>query len=193
MPDADIVMANARPEGRGILGRGRPRRVPGDPRLLQGARADRQVARRPRRCDQQGARRGPAPARGGAEAARRLPAPQQGSRGEAKAIVAVAKREAEALASETEGLADTLERRTKLAEEKIARAEAQAISEVRAAAVDAALAAAEKILRDKVIGATPMRSSTRASATSRAASTKGTSQSKTTKAGFAPAFFVVCI
>jgi F-type H+-transporting ATPase subunit b len=73
---------------------------------------------------------------------------------EAKEIVAAAKREAETLAAETRrALAETLERRTKSAEEKIARAEAQAVGEVRAAAVDVALATAEKIMRAKVIGA----------------------------------------
>ena len=51
-----------------VLGRGRLRRVPADPALLQGAGADRQGARRARRGDPQGARRGPPPARGGAEA-----------------------------------------------------------------------------------------------------------------------------
>lgn len=72
---------------------------------------------------------------------------------EAKSIVAQAKREAEAMAAETrKGLADSLERRTKLAEDKIARAEALAQAEVRGAAVDAALAAAEKILRSKISG-----------------------------------------
>ncbi len=70
---------------------------------------------------------------------------------EAASIVAQAKREAEALASETrKGLAETLERRTKLAEEKIARAEAQALGEVRSAAVDSAISAAERILKGKV-------------------------------------------
>jgi F-type H+-transporting ATPase subunit b len=72
---------------------------------------------------------------------------------EAKAIVDQARREAEGLAAETrENMKETLERRTKLAEEKIARAEAQALGEVRAAAVDAAIAAAERILRTKVSG-----------------------------------------
>jgi F-type H+-transporting ATPase subunit b len=70
---------------------------------------------------------------------------------EAASIIAQAKREAEALASETrKGLAETLERRTKLAEEKIARAEAQALGEVRSAAVDSAISAAERILKSKV-------------------------------------------
>ncbi|MCB1485080.1 MAG: F0F1 ATP synthase subunit B [Hyphomicrobiaceae bacterium] len=74
---------------------------------------------------------------------------------EAKSIIEQAKREAEALASESnKALAESLERRSKMAEEKIARAEAQALSEVRSAAVDAALSAAEKIIAGKVTGAT---------------------------------------
>ncbi len=74
---------------------------------------------------------------------------------EAKTIVEQAKREAEALAAESrKALAENIERRSKLAEEKIARAEAQAISEVRATAVETALAAAEKILKAMVPGAT---------------------------------------
>jgi F-type H+-transporting ATPase subunit b len=43
-------------------------------------------------------------------------------------------------------------RRTKLAEAKISQAEAQALSDVRAAAAEAAVAAAEKILRDTAKG-----------------------------------------
>jgi F-type H+-transporting ATPase subunit b len=73
---------------------------------------------------------------------------------EADGIVEQARREAEAFALETRtALKDSLERRTKIAEEKIARAEAQAMDEVRATAVEVALAAAEKILREKVAGA----------------------------------------
>jgi len=73
--------------------------------------------------------------------------------GEADAIVEQARREAEAFAQETRAaLNSLLERRTKAAQEKIARAEAQALDDVRARAVDAALAAAEKILREKVDG-----------------------------------------
>jgi F-type H+-transporting ATPase subunit b len=41
---------------------------------------------------------------------------------------------------------DFVTRRTKMAETKIAQAEAQALAEVRSAAADAAVAAAEKIL-----------------------------------------------
>jgi F-type H+-transporting ATPase subunit b len=73
---------------------------------------------------------------------------------EASAIVDLARQEAHALAEETRaGLKDMLERRTRLAEEKIARAEAQAVDEVRAAAIERAIAAAERILREKAAGA----------------------------------------
>jgi F-type H+-transporting ATPase subunit b len=73
---------------------------------------------------------------------------------EAEAIVEQARREAEAFAAETrKSLAETVERRRKQAEDKIARAEAQATEDVRAAAVDMAIAAAEKILREKAAGA----------------------------------------
>ena len=73
---------------------------------------------------------------------------------EAEFIIEQARGEAEAYAKETRAsLAELLERRTRQAEEKIARAEAQAVDEVRAAAVDTALAAAERILREKASGA----------------------------------------
>ena len=47
---------------------------------------------------------------------------------------------------------DFVARRTKMAETKIAQAEAQALADVRAAAADAAVAAAEKILTQTVKG-----------------------------------------
>jgi len=73
---------------------------------------------------------------------------------EAEAIVEQARREADAFAGETRrALADTLKRRGRQAEERIARAEAEAVDEVRAAAVDMAMAAAEKILREKAASA----------------------------------------
>ncbi len=79
---------------------------------------------------------------------------QREAEDEARAIVDKARADAEALAADTrKSLAETLERRTKLAEDKIARAEAQALSEVRSTAVDLAVAAAESILREKVAGA----------------------------------------
>jgi F-type H+-transporting ATPase subunit b len=72
---------------------------------------------------------------------------------EAEAIVEQARREAEAFSAETrKALAETVERRRRQAEEKIARAEAQAVEDVRAAAVDMAIAAAERILREKAAG-----------------------------------------
>jgi F-type H+-transporting ATPase subunit b len=73
---------------------------------------------------------------------------------EADSIIDLARREAEALAHETRAsLKERLERRTRQAEDKIARAEAQAVDEVRATAIDVAVAAAEKILREKMAGA----------------------------------------
>ena len=75
---------------------------------------------------------------------------QRDAEGEAKAIVDTARREAETLAADTrKQLVEQIERRTKQAEEKIARAEAQAVAEVRATAVDGALAAAQKIIASK--------------------------------------------
>ncbi|MEZ5923757.1 MAG: F0F1 ATP synthase subunit B [Hyphomicrobiaceae bacterium] len=71
--------------------------------------------------------------------------------GEAEAIISQAKEEATALAAETRnGLKESLERRTRLAEDKIARAETQAAADVRAAAVEAAVAAAERLLGSKL-------------------------------------------
>ena len=70
---------------------------------------------------------------------------------EAKAIIEQARREAETMKAESaKSLREQLERRTRLAEDKIARAEAQAVSEVRAAAVDVATSAAERIIGDKL-------------------------------------------
>lgn len=72
---------------------------------------------------------------------------------EAKTIIEQAKHEAQALAKETrKATAESLERRTKLAEEKIARAETQALTDVRRAAVNAAISAAETILKGKTAG-----------------------------------------
>jgi F-type H+-transporting ATPase subunit b len=72
---------------------------------------------------------------------------------EADTILELARGEAEAFAQEMRAsLKDMLERRTRQAEDKIARAEAQAVDEVRAAAIELAVAAAEKILREKASG-----------------------------------------
>ena len=60
----------------------------------------------------------------------------------------LAAKEAELLAAETRGsMKEHFERRMKLAEDKIARAEAEALREVRSAAVDAAVAAAQSSSR----------------------------------------------
>lgn len=72
---------------------------------------------------------------------------------EAKAIVEQARKEAAEMKVESDrALKESLERRSRMAEEKIARAEAQALSEVRAAAVEAAVAAAEGVLKSRVPG-----------------------------------------
>lgn len=73
---------------------------------------------------------------------------------EAKVIVEQAKNEAETFAAESrKALAESLERRTKLAEDKIGRAERQAVADVRSQAVNLAIAAAEKVLAEKTSGA----------------------------------------
>ena len=73
----------------------------------------------------------------------------------AAAIIADARAQAEQLAKETaERMADFVVRRTKQAETKIAMAEAQASADVRAAAADHAVKAAEVVLRDQTQGAT---------------------------------------
>jgi F-type H+-transporting ATPase subunit b len=74
---------------------------------------------------------------------------------EAEAIVTDAKAEAERVAAEARvKMEEFVARRTKLAEAKIGQAEAQALADVRAAAADAAVAAAETILRDSAKGQT---------------------------------------
>jgi F-type H+-transporting ATPase subunit b len=66
---------------------------------------------------------------------------------ETKAIVDLAAREAEILAAETRrSMKEHFERRMKLAEDKIGRAEADALREVRAAAAEAAIAAAQSVI-----------------------------------------------
>ena len=72
---------------------------------------------------------------------------------EAAAIVDQARREAEALAVEAkQRMEDYVAGRTRLAEQKIAQAEQQAVQEVRALSADIAVAAAEKILAARVKG-----------------------------------------
>ncbi len=73
--------------------------------------------------------------------------------GEAQEIVTSAKAEAERLAVEAKGkVEEFVARRTKMAETKIAQAEAQALADVRGAAAEAAVAAAEKILSEETKG-----------------------------------------
>jgi len=70
---------------------------------------------------------------------------------EAEAIVSLAAKEAEILAAETRrSMTEHFERRMKLAEDKIARAEAEALREVRATAADAAVAAAQIVIAEKL-------------------------------------------
>jgi F-type H+-transporting ATPase subunit b len=70
---------------------------------------------------------------------------------EAEAIVTLAAKEAESLAAETRrSMQEHFERRMKLAEDKIARAEAEALRDVRAAAADAAIAAAQTVIAAKL-------------------------------------------
>jgi F-type H+-transporting ATPase subunit b len=72
---------------------------------------------------------------------------------EAQSIIAGAKGESDRMAIEAKQKAEEFViRRTKMAETKIAQAEAQAVADVRAAAADAAVAAAEKILAQQAKG-----------------------------------------
>lgn len=74
---------------------------------------------------------------------------------EAEEIVEAAKREADVIAEDAaQKTAEHVARRTVIAEQKIAAAEAQAVSDVRSAAVDLAVTAAEKIIAGKATGAT---------------------------------------
>ena len=72
---------------------------------------------------------------------------------EAQTIISDAKVEGERLAAEAAvKIEEFVARRTQMAETKIAQAEAQGLAEVRAAAADAAVAAAEKILAEAAKG-----------------------------------------
>jgi F-type H+-transporting ATPase subunit b len=71
----------------------------------------------------------------------------------AQDIIAQARVEAEAYAEETrKKLGETLERRTRQAEQKIAQAEAAALKEVRTTASDIAVAAATQLVGDAMKG-----------------------------------------
>lgn len=70
---------------------------------------------------------------------------------EAKAIVDAAKEQAAAVAEDTRTqMMAAMARREKQAEDRIAQAGARASDEVRAAAVEAAIAAAEKLIRERM-------------------------------------------
>ncbi|MFC6490247.1 F0F1 ATP synthase subunit B [Nitratireductor sp. GCM10026969] len=72
---------------------------------------------------------------------------------EAEELVAAAKREAKIIVAEAKSKTEEyVTRRTALAEQKIAQAERDAVNEVRARAVDVAIAAAGSILAEKVDG-----------------------------------------
>jgi F-type H+-transporting ATPase subunit b len=66
---------------------------------------------------------------------------------EAEAILAHAKAEAERVAAQAaRNLEETLERRRRLAEERIAQEEAKALAEIRAVTVDVAISAARQVM-----------------------------------------------
>jgi F-type H+-transporting ATPase subunit b len=70
---------------------------------------------------------------------------------EVKDIVRLASEEAKIMAEDTHrAMKEQFERRTKLAEDKIARAEADMLREVRSAAADAAIAAAQMVIAEKL-------------------------------------------
>ena len=70
---------------------------------------------------------------------------------ETEAIINLASKEAEILAAETRrSMKEHFDRRIKLAEDKIGRAEAEAMREVREAAADAAVAAAQTVIAAKL-------------------------------------------
>lgn len=72
---------------------------------------------------------------------------QQAASAEAEAIVALAKTEAERIAAQSaRDLELAVERRQRMAEDRIAQAEAKALDEVRAVAIDVAIAAAREVI-----------------------------------------------
>ena len=78
---------------------------------------------------------------------------RQEAENEAQSIITEAKADADRLAAEAKVKAEEfVARRTKMAEQKIAQAEAQAVADVRSAAADAAVAAAERILTQQAKG-----------------------------------------
>lgn len=76
-----------------------------------------------------------------------------GAEEEAQAIIDQARREAEVMAEDAKArMEDYVARRTKAVEQRIAQAEAAAISQVKARAVDVAAAAAARIVAEKSEG-----------------------------------------
>jgi len=72
---------------------------------------------------------------------------------EAEDIIAMARKEAQFYAEEQrKALTESLQRRVKLAEEKITRAEEQAIQDIRSRSVDVAIAAAETLIANQLKG-----------------------------------------
>jgi F-type H+-transporting ATPase subunit b len=78
-------------------------------------------------------------------------AKQQQALAEAEAIVAHATAEAERIAAQSaRDLEQALERRQRMAEERIAQAEAKALAEVRAVAIDVAISAAREVIAAEI-------------------------------------------
>ena len=78
---------------------------------------------------------------------------QRDAEKEAEDIIAMARREARFYAEEShKALDESLRRRVKLAEEKIARAEEQAVQDIRSKSVDAAVAAAGMLIARELKG-----------------------------------------
>lgn len=76
---------------------------------------------------------------------------QREAEAEAKVIIEEARREAARLGAEMrQKIADQIDRRARSAEEKIARAETQALAEVRGQAADLAVEAARTIIRSRI-------------------------------------------
>jgi F-type H+-transporting ATPase subunit b len=72
---------------------------------------------------------------------------QREAAAEAEAIITHAKAEAERIAAQAaHNLEETLERRRRLAEERIAQEEAKALAEIRAVTVDVAISAARQVI-----------------------------------------------
>jgi F-type H+-transporting ATPase subunit b len=78
---------------------------------------------------------------------------QRDAEKEAEDIIAMARREARFYAEESHKVLDEfLQRRVKLAEEKIARAEEQAVQDIRSKSVDVAIAATEMLVARELKG-----------------------------------------